>query len=193
MRRLAILVIFLSLVAAAIAQFGMGQMLSSPFMCMSRPDIRKELKLTKDQNKQVDAIVKDVMASARNQSDPMGGMRKMTEADKQILDLLDDNQKKRLGEIRIQMRGPAAILDEDVSKPLGLSEDQIKQAHDLQSAYMNELLGMMQHPSPSMSKTADKKRDENDAKLMAVLTDAQREQFKAMQGAPFKNARLKGT
>ena len=76
MRYSAATVILLILAAITSAQFDMSSMQRlqySPCMAINRPDVRKELKLTKDQAKQVDQIEKDMYGALRpknGQNDP---------------------------------------------------------------------------------------------------------------------------
>lgn len=198
MRSVLLFLVVFVLSSTAAAQFdiaAMGRMQCQPSVAIQRADIRKELKLTKQQNSEVQKIEKDVSAAVGSAGQTLTSpFQKIKEADDQIMALLDDPQKKRLAEIQIQIQGPPAMAYPEVSGPLGLSDAQVKQIAQLQADYGTQAtdLAMHDHGRGAVGKVT-KLRDERDANMLQVLTSAQRDKFKEMQGAPFKDARPKGS
>lgn len=198
MRYVLLFLIVFALSSVALGQFdmsGLGHMQSQPSMALQRGDIRKELKLTRAQNSQIDMIEKEVSSAASGSGQSFTApFQKMKEADEQIMALLDDPQKKRLFEIQIQMQGPPAMAYPEVAGPLGLTEAQMKQITDLQSTFSTQAMDLTTHnPGRGTMGKITKLRDERDANMLQILTSAQRDKFKEMQGKPFKDARPKGS
>lgn len=189
------IILLVSLIATAAAQFDMDftKMASRPVMALMRDDIKKELKLNKEQNAEIGKIVKEVNGLNRGSGNPMAVLDKMKEADQKILAVLDEPQKKRLSEIRIQIQGPPALSDPEVAGPLQLSEDQVNKVKEMQSSYMSEMMSLMQKGMDrSTQGKLDKLRDDRDKKMLELLSAEQQAKFKEMQGPVFKNARPKG-
>lgn len=202
MKRLQCICAILLLATCALAQFGlssMSKMQSSPAMALLRTDIKKELKLRKDQESQINQIEKDLSSamSPTRGNDPTSlssPLAKIDEANVKVMAVLDDTQRQRLFEIRLQMQGPPSVLDPDVSRSLALTDDQTGSIKTLDTTYLSEALRVVQdHPGKGTMEKIAKMRDDRDEKILKVLTDEQRAKFKEMQGTPFKDARPKGS
>lgn len=191
--------------AICLARFDMSALLlsqASPVMAIQRADAKKELKLTRDQEKQITAIVRDFQGStgahaandANSLTSGMGMMGKMEESSKQVLAVLADSQKKRFFEIRVQMMGPPALQSPEIASLLALTGEQKEKVKSIESAYVDDIMsGLRQHhPGKGFSDQMKKKRSENEEKLLDVLNDSQKAKFKEIQGAPFKDARRDG-
>jgi Spy/CpxP family protein refolding chaperone len=126
--------------------------------------------------------------------------------------VLTAKQKKRLGELDLQYRGPMAILAPEVSEKLQLTDEQKPELEKIQAEYrkkqqeqMTSMMGRFggggapggrgQGGPPDMSalqermaeaqKEADKIRAELGKQVLALLTDEQKLTWQKMQGRKF--------
>lgn len=190
---------FLLLIAAAFAQFDldMAQMSARPSIALMRDDIRKELKLRKDQNSAISQIQKEMNLAMRGSGNDlaaaMGSLDKMKEADAKIVAILDEPQKKRFSEIQIQIQGMPAAANPEIAEPLKLTEDQVGQIKSFQADYQKETMAlMMNRPDKSTMGKIEKLAADRDKKILDLMSAEQQAKFKEMQGATLKNARPKG-
>lgn len=181
------------------AQFGGGSVFDMnyrPFAVLQRKDIRQELKLSKEQSKQIDDVMKELNKQART-GDPSTGMAmmgKFDETDKTILAVLDDAQRTRLSEIRIQIRGATSLSDPEVAAKLELTGDQTATVKKLRAEAMDKFVkGAQSGQRNHMDKLMEEISKDEEKGLLAALTDAQRELLSKLAGKPYKDARLKGT
>src|SRR5690606_20768714 len=69
------------------------------------------------------------------QGDREGAFARMREiaqeADKKVADVLEEEQAKRLEEIRLQVSGPAAVASPEVAEKLNISQEQRRQIGEL--------------------------------------------------------------
>ncbi len=193
-------------VAPTFAQRGMrmGGGRGGGLQTLTRKDVQEDLKLTPDQIKQIEAIQAEqqqAMQSAMENMRASGGgdpqqmqdeMQKMQATYKKKADaVLTADQQKRLKEINVQLQGTHAIMDKDVQKELGLTEDQIKQIQAIQAAqraYMQSMRdkiqsGEMQREDIMAYRT--KQNEKMDADLAKILTQPQKDKLKEMGGKPF--------
>lgn len=111
---------------------------------------------------------------------------------KDLAAILNETQMKRLGEISVQLRGNRAILDAEVQKSLGLTDDQKKQIESLNTKQQEANRSVMEkvRNQEVTREDAQASREKND-KAMAeelgkILTSDQSAKLKAMGGKPFK-------
>ncbi|MBI5706890.1 MAG: hypothetical protein HZC36_07860 [Armatimonadetes bacterium] len=168
-----------------------------------RSDVSKELKLTDDQKSKLLAWNQAQMESMRGSFQPGGQppsqeemqamAKKRAEAEAKITkEVLDETQAKRLRELWVQRTGNAIILNADVQKELGITDDQKKKAADLQKRQGEANQSIMQKARDGeiefsevrdlMAKNTKALNDE----LGKILTKEQADRLKAMGGAPFK-------
>jgi Spy/CpxP family protein refolding chaperone len=126
------------------------------------------------------------------------------EQTKKVSEILDEKQMTRLKQLNVQRAGTRALAQDDVAAQLKLTADQRQkistiiqgERDSMQSIFQGFRGGDGQRPSDAQREELRKKmtdmRSATDAKLLAVLTDAQKNQFKAMQGAPFKFPEVRG-
>lgn len=118
------------------------------------------------------------------------------EQEKKIAEVLDAKQMARLKQLELQQLGVRAVDRKDVADTLKLNQEQrakIAAAIQGERQAMRDAFGGFQggqRPSPEEIQARMQKlqetRQATDAKLNAVLTPAQQNQLKQMQGAPFK-------
>jgi hypothetical protein len=96
--------------------------------------------------------------------------------------LLDESQQKRLREILIQVNGAAELMKKDVQQELKITDEQRKKLIDVNrenSKTRRDALANFE--GDKAAKIAELQRDAA-KKLLAVLTDTQREQFEKLKG-----------
>ena len=110
---------------------------------------------------------------------------------KLLKDVLRPEQRDRLRQVTLQHEGGFALGREDVRKELKITSEQMKKfvaiTHELQTS-VEPLFKQAQsggNPEEIRPKVEQLRKD-HARKLEAVLTDAQKEQWKAMLGPPFK-------
>ena len=165
--------------------------------------VRKELKITDDQKSKLEEIQKKQTAARR---ELFSGLRdlpreeqrakftesrgKFEELNKkftaQTNEVLNADQKKRLQEITIQVRGSSALSSADVAKALGLSDDQKKKLTVVNADYRTKSRELFQGDREGRREKFAALRKENGEKLLAVLNAGQKEKFEKMKGKKFE-------
>ncbi len=134
--------------------------------------------------------------------------------DKQVAAILDADQQKRYHQLQLQRQGVAAIADKAVADTLKLSEEQrgkVQAVLTEQRQAMRSLFGGPRGPDgpggpppgagpdggtggpggrggfdpEAMRSRMEAQRKQMEEKIMALLTDEQKKQWKEMLGAPF--------
>lgn len=169
------------------------------------PAVQTELKMTPDEISKIDAKQQEVRTGMQGLY--QGGFAQMTSEerqqradkvaelnDKAAADILDATQQKRFLELELQRQGPMAIMRKSVATQLALTDDQQKKLADIQTQADSDRRDAMQGMNfanmtaddrqKMMTKMQDLQKAQGD-KILAVLTDAQKAQWKTMQGTPF--------
>ena len=158
-------------------------------MLAMSPDVKKEIKLTKDQEKKILTAMQDFAKSAQsgqfgagfNMANPMAAMDPLLEP------ILNDAQKQRLEELFIQLNGGYALTDPKVAAALELADGQKEQVEAIDKEATEELTGMLSSVKSNKDlKAAKAKHKEFGEKIRALLTAEQAAKFVAMQGKAFK-------
>jgi len=195
---------------AALSAVSMGQGFRGGGMMMGgggnatfnlrRNDVKEDLKLTDDQKAKLqeiqDGMRQKFMDAFQAAGDDQAARTKamttlMKEVTDQINKILTDDQQKRLKEISIQLGGNAVVMQPDIQKDLGFTDDQkakIKDLGDRQQAANREVFQKMQNGEITredipeiMKKNTKVLNDEIDK----ILTQAQKDKLKSMAGKPF--------
>jgi hypothetical protein len=165
--------------------------------------VQKELGMTQPQIDKLGAKQQEVMQAMREAFQNGGGggggqgpdpetMKKLQEIQaKAVADILDTKQQKRLHELELQQAGGNALQRPDVATALKLTDDQKTKVQaalqagrpqpgsfDFQNATPEEQQQFRQKMQAAMAAAGEK--------ALAVLTDAQRAQWKEMTGTAFK-------
>lgn len=109
-------------------------------------------------------------------------------------------QKKRMKEINLQMMGTRAILTDDVSSELGISDSQKKQIQEIQRSAVSSGFRSLfrrgqggERPNlDSIRKRIEEAREKMDKKVYGVLTISQRAKFEKMKGKPIDRKQIRG-
>lgn len=173
--------------------FGGGAAGASQLLAVEK--IQDDLKLTADQKDKLTALRMEGRGAGggrqgRGQNatpEEQAAARKAAqERDDKFEAVLNADQKKRLGEIKLQARGASAVGDEAVAKELALTDNQKSQVKTIADAVQKKRadLGPPQQGGGQEYFTQIQKitTDAND-EYLAVLTPEQKTKFTAMQGA----------
>jgi SpoVK/Ycf46/Vps4 family AAA+-type ATPase len=174
----------------------MGQTLS----WLLYPQIQGELDLVPDQKAAIDKIRNEMNAKLQesykelNAVDPAERQKKYydmyiklgAETDKRVEEVLLPHQAKRIRQITLQMKlassgyGSAAALNsEDLAKELGITPEQLEELKKREAEIRQEI----QEKTREFYK---KLNEESREKLMSVLTSAQRQKLKDLEGDKFE-------
>ncbi len=206
------LVAALGLASSAKAQqggrrgMGMGMgMGGSGLMALMSPDGQKELNLTEDQIEKVRGVMENLrttmqekfqgfqdLAPEERQTKAQEVMKEVNAGvEKEIKEILKEDQFKRYRQISLQAMGAGAFADEEVAKKLQLTDDQkakVKEILDGAQKERNTLMeearqgGNPQETFGKMREIGVKAKDD----AIAVLTDEQKEQWKELTGKEFR-------
>jgi hypothetical protein len=188
MRRIVFLMALAALAGMALAQRPSFASSSRTFLAMM-PDVRKEIKLTKDQDKKIQEALKEMERKLQagtlppgfNIMDPMAGF------DIDLEPILDEAQRARLDELFVQANGGFALDDKVVSAKLGLTDEQKSAIRSRKAEATGEIAEkMMQVRSPGAMKEIEKMRGAHDAALLEMLTPEQKATLETLKGKPFK-------
>lgn len=191
---------------------GQGMMGGRGGNLLAREDVQKELNLTDAQKSKIKAIMDKAAEDRRAMMEEMrngGGDREamtkhMQEAQAKVKKetdaVLNDDQKKRLQEIEIQVQGARALLNPDVQKALGITDAQKKSLEAAQQKNMDRMREMMEEMRNSggggggeeMRNAMQENQKKLETEMLAVLTAEQKTKFESMKGKKFEGAAAAG-
>jgi Spy/CpxP family protein refolding chaperone len=149
------------------------------------PELQKDLKITAAQKASIDKIIREMRAQPRNGNNRESFQKYQT----RMMNVLSATQKARLKQIELQMRGGSALLDPTVQKQLGITAAQKTKLTSIQTASSKEMRATFEAArkakKPLDPTAMQSLRKAQDAKYMAVLSQAQKTKWKAMTGKPF--------
>ena len=151
--------------------------------------VQKDLALTDEQKASIKKINDDFRSSLSGLSRE-DRRSKMTELRKGVEDkidaVLDDKQKARVKEIRLQVQGPGALSNKEVADALKLSDEQVTKIKDLTKSLSDARREAFQGGGGGNADAREKLtklRTETNEKILALLTSDQKASFEKMQGA----------
>lgn len=169
--------------------------LTGKLMLVAMPEVKKELKITKEQDKQI----KDAIEKFRSDPELMKSMPDMhyttREMDKKIVEFLDEGQRARLLELFIQENGFICLSEKEVSESLGLPKETQDKAEEIIDKLMDNVMASLmesQKKGKIDMKAIDGFKTQAQSDIKALLTPEYEEKWKAMQGKPFKFPKLLG-
>lgn len=183
--------LILPLIAAAVGSAqtfdAKDLMLTKRVFVMLRPEVRTELKLTKEQESKVKTEFGSALTEVNGKfSLAIRGDTNLVKIDVAARKHLLPEQSKRLDEIWLQHLGGCALADQDTSKQLKLTDAQVKRISDLleeAGRQYGEVMFSNDPESESKLKGITRKAGEL---MVSVLTVEQKKQFDAMKGKEFK-------
>jgi hypothetical protein len=161
----------------------------------SLPEVQTELKMTDEQKSRVDEINGQLGEDRRELfgtgfdrwNEIRGRVEQLNrDASKQVDDLLDEPQRKRLLEISIQQNGPRALNDPDVIAELKLSDEQkakLAAADDDNNKAFEK--AVEDSGRDNWRQRVGELGEEADKRLLGVLNEDQQKQFEKLGGEPF--------
>jgi hypothetical protein len=178
--------------------FGGGMMGGSPVQLLGMPAVQKELKLDEGQIEKAQALATEIREKSmglRDQLEGLQGQEMMTKrqelmkpinekAMKDAHAFLKPEQVKRMHELSLQQRGPAALAnDEALAKKFNVTEEQKTKIRTINQDMMAEMRDMA--PEERQSGMA-KLRKETNTKIVALMTEDQKKMWKESTGEPFE-------
>ena len=159
-------------------------------------EVQEELKLTPEQKEKITAALPARGSRQGGQNagaeDRSARRAQQTELEKKMSEILDDKQKARLAELVIQRAGSRAVMDAEVAEKIGLTSEQkskIKELREKQRAAMQTLAEKTR--SQEIDRELAREARMNNEKALyeeigKILTEKQKDDLKALGGAPFK-------
>jgi Spy/CpxP family protein refolding chaperone len=193
-------VVLVLLFLASASNEAAAQMRRSPFgtsrvSLATLAPVQEELKLTDEQKGQADELHDQLTEDRREVFQSGGGdwdaMRQEIEelddeATAKFTEKLEDGQKRRLTEIYVQANGPNALADTAVIEDLELTDEQQGKLEDIRQANRDDMFDAFQDfqgmSDDERRETMNKLREDADARLLAALTDEQRDAFAKLPG-----------
>jgi len=164
------------------------------------PEVRKELNLTEEQNKEIDQALQQATPgggfagfqdlSQEEREKRMEEMRKrMDEATAAVKKVLTPEQTKRLDQLSLQLQGPAALSRPEVAKQVGLSkeqQDKISKIEEGTRPQGGRNFREMSDEERQKAFTEMRERQEKaQTEILAVLTSEQKTKWSEMKGKEF--------
>lgn len=110
---------------------------------------------------------------------------------KELLEIVTEAQLKRVDEIGLQLQGNLAVMQAEVQKALGMTEDQVSKIKDLQTKQREANTALFQQvrdqalTQEDMREKMTKNNETMKTELGKIMTAAQTDKLKAMQGKKF--------
>lgn len=167
-------------------------------------EVQKELKMTPEQVAKLDAKQQEVRTAtqaARGANFQQQSPEERAKANEKIREIqtkavneiLDATQQKRFRQLELQQAGPSAVTRKDVADELKLTEEQVTKIREIQTKMQEETRAARQgvdfQDADARTKMTEKVQEiqkTSGEKVVALLTDKQKEQWKGMLGESFK-------
>lgn len=173
------------------------------------PEVQKELKMTQEQIDKIAAKQQEVQQAMQELRQGGGGGQQLSAEErakrneqiqeiqkKAVSGILDATQMKRFHQLELQQQGPVALTRKDVASEMKLSEEQTTKIREIQTKMNEDLRAARpgggggqqlsaEERAQMQAKTQEIQKAANE-KIVALLTDAQKTQWKEMTGEEFK-------
>lgn len=172
---------------------------------LNRADVQRDLGVTDDQKTKLQALQPQRGGGGGGGFGGGGGgggadaearraemEKRNVETRAKIAEVLKPEQVTRLQEINVQLAKNRAILNADVQKTLGVTDDQKKKIEDLNRKMMEANMGLFQQmrdgsmTQDQLRESMVKNNETMNAELGKILTAEQAAKLKAMGGKEFK-------
>jgi hypothetical protein len=162
-------------------------------LLLRQKSVQKELECSKEvcdkimkfTKKEYDEAVKAMDLSGEERKAKFEAFRKANR--KFLTDTLSRKQLRRLDQITLQLTGLTQLTRPEIIKRLELTDDQVKKFKELQKDARKRLAELIDAKGDKdRHKKLAKLREETRKKIMAELTDEQKEKVRKMVGEPFK-------
>lgn len=156
-------------------------------MLLVTPDVKKEIRVTKEQDKKLQEAIKQMTQDMQAGKVAMDFTNPLAPMDSKLPEIFDEQQLKRLEELFLQVNLGLALTDAKVATALALSDEQKASTKEMYSQATRTIAETMQTGGmTSRYKNAQKKRDEYAEKMLTILKPEQKEKFEMMKGKAFK-------
>lgn len=158
--------------------------LGGPFI-VYRTNVQQELKLSDDEKQKLQAKLPDYLSPDLKASDAREKLWAF------LKDLLPTEQLKRFQQLELQHEGPSALLSRpEIARELNITDEQRAQFMSVVQNMRKELEPLMKEAHSGGNREeirvrATKIYGEQEAKIEAILNDAQKARWKEMSGSPF--------
>ncbi len=166
---------------------GMGGRGMSRIMLLRAEPVQKALDLSDDELAEIEEIMEEAMPGGGGGGRP--DPEAIAKAEKEVMGVLSDKQKKRLTGIYAQVAGTRALMDEAVAKELKIDDDlkeEIQAKLDDMAAGMREKMQEIMEEAGGDRQAAMEKmqelRADMDKEVLALLSDSQRKAFDELKG-----------
>lgn len=162
---------------------------------LRNPQVQQELKLTDQQKQQLEQLgeqwrekmrgLRDLPPEERRQK--VQGMR--AEVEKQLSQILNEQQMKRLKQIALQVEGYAALERPEVAEQVGLTKEQRQKIRDIlrqADEKRREAFQQRQGDRQAVFQRMREIRQWVDGEIEKLLTAEQKKKWQELIGAPFK-------
>lgn len=146
----------------------------------------KELKLSADQQKQIDEILGEMVQEVDGEKRLIvRGQVDMDEIEKNVLNALNNTQRKRLRQAWLQLNGPMALTDATLAKEVGLKEEQTKKITEAVTNMNDAMRDVFHEAAGDQEKMREcvvrlRKNTAND--IEAMLTPDQKKKLETLKG-----------
>lgn len=177
-------------------------------MLLVNPQVQTELKLTEEQRRQI----QDIVARAREEMRPEPGQRpgaggqrpgaggqrpgqggigaNMERYTEEAMRVLQPNQRERFEQIQLRVQGVRALGRDEIAEKVGLTSDQRQQIREILRENMGGRDGARPNPGEwnpqEMRAQMEERRQENERRILQVLTAEQKAKWESLLGAPFE-------
>lgn len=166
--------------------FNPAAMVASPCIATQRPEVRKELKLSKEQIKVLDEVKKrftEATQAANKSMDFSAISQAMREGDARIWEALDDGQDERLRGLILQIKGPAAFGEEEFVKEYALTPEQVEKLDAIRTTCRDGYMNAARKDQRKLKGILETYEKDS----LAVLTADQRAKYDRACGPKVKN------
>jgi Spy/CpxP family protein refolding chaperone len=186
---------------------GFGGRGGSSFL-LQMPEVQKELALDPGQIELLKGLnggnTREALQGLSDEERTKKLAELRAQREKQVAEILNPKQVARLKQLELQQAGTRALDRDEVATALKLTADQKAKIEAAQAAEREAMTPIFQsfrgnngqRPTDEQMADARKKMTEirtgTEAKVLAVLTDAQKKQFETMKGAAFKFPEFQG-
>ncbi|MFA0766591.1 MAG: hypothetical protein BDTLLHRC_001544 [Candidatus Fervidibacter sp.] len=159
------------------------------------PQVQQELKLTDQQRQQLEQLgeqwrekmrgLRDLPPEERRQK--VQGMR--AEVEKQLSQILNEQQMKRLKQIALQVEGYAALERPEIADQVGLTKEQRQKIRDILRQAGEKRREAFQQGQGDRQAAFQRMREIRqwvDGEIEKLLTAEQKKKWQELVGAPFK-------
>ncbi|MFO0946833.1 MAG: hypothetical protein U1D30_12950 [Planctomycetota bacterium] len=174
------------------------------FGLLSAPEVKEALKVTDEEQAYLGILADDVrdkerefFESIRDLSEEQRREKfrarmetaeaRAAETQKQIQEILGEERTKRLKQIRLQVGGVMALFSPEVSKEVGITDqqrDKVREMFEGARDEMRELFTSSGDDPEARRKAFDEFRKKQETKVLGILTDEQKAKWESLKGEP---------